>query len=565
MSIPFISKKEWYFVLVFSIIIMSITLLPYLYAIHITPPNFQFMGQHQINTCDTYTYIAWIQQANEGHFLFKDPYCVESQRRILFHPLFLVMGHFARIFNFSNIFTYHLFRIFFGFIFLFIAYIFISYFLKGILKRGVCFLLLTFSSGFGWIVGNYSIDLWQIETITFLNLLESPLNLLSLILMLTIFILTLEFFKNPKLKYAVGSGIALLSLSLIHTYDIFIVWLTIGFFIFLKFLIKDLKPKITLKYCFIMAVILLPGILYDYYAINNSPSLKWWFENGGITLNKSFLAYISGFGLIFFLALIGILKIIKNKNWNSFFILAWIIASSFLSSQSFLPFQRKFTEGLHIPMVILATLGLFLLSDYLKNKWTQKGFSFSFQKVKVIFLSIIISFTSLSNINVVLTDIALFDYFSKNQDQNIKIYLACSIYLDKSYLEAVDWLKNNTHSSEIVLSGYSISNLIPGLSGNIVFAGYIPRTINISKKMNQLKHFIEDDEKKEQKYKFLKKYKIAYLLYSPDLFTDHSSDLFPDYSPDFFYNYNLENFHPEKMEYLKPVYKNEKAVIYKVL
>jgi len=591
-----ITKAEWKFVGIFSIIIIAITCLPYLYGYFAAPENSKFMGHHFYNIRDTYTYLAWMQQAQEGHLLFKSLYTSEPQKAVLFQPLFLAMGIFARIFNFSNIFTFHLFRVFLGFIFLFTSYIFISCFLKDQFQRGICFLFLIFSSGFRWVFEYFFshfapaetfMSAETIETTTFYSLMESPLNLTSFTLMLLAFLLILKAFerqndnktvivseakqsrsnrekhgiasslpsvapRNESHKYAILAGFSLFLISLIHTYDIFIVLLVGGLYVFFKIIpLLTSSPKrrkilILLKNFGIMILILIPGILYNYYVINHNQAFSEWAKTSGILPAFSLLDYIAGFGIIFFLALIGLLKIIKNKNQEYLFIFVWIIASILLVSQPIIHFQRKFTDGLHIAIVILATVGLFFLLDYFKKWWKQKGFSFSFNKVKALVLTIIISFTSISNILTVTRDIDFYKYVIQNPKE---IFRMPPVYLDKSFLETIHWLKENTPSSQIILSDPMVSNLIPGISGNTVFVGYTDQTMDYSQKKKQLKWFIEKSNQNEKKYIFLKENNISYFLYSPD----------------FFSNYNLENFHPEKMEYLKPVYKNEKAVIYKVL
>ena len=122
-----ITRKEWYWVALVSIIVMFFTLLPYIFGYLMTPSGQVFTGIHAINNGDTYSYLSWVEQGRLGHYFFKDLYSSEQQPALFFHPLFLFIGKVASLVHFSNIVFYHARRFIVGLIFLFISYITICY------------------------------------------------------------------------------------------------------------------------------------------------------------------------------------------------------------------------------------------------------------------------------------------------------------------------------------------------------------------------------------------------------------------------------------------------------
>jgi len=51
------------------------------------PKGLEFLGRHNINSQDTYTYLSFIDQARHGAMLFKNIYTPEISPAIFFHPV----------------------------------------------------------------------------------------------------------------------------------------------------------------------------------------------------------------------------------------------------------------------------------------------------------------------------------------------------------------------------------------------------------------------------------------------------------------------------------------------
>lgn len=553
-----ITKKEWRFVLLFSIVVMVITILPYLYGYLITPPDKQFMGIHAINPLDTYWYISLIEQAREGKIIFSYPSFSEFQQPIIFHPLFLLMGWFAGIFNIPNIVVYHLFRVLLGFVFLWISYIFISHFLKDVLKRKIAFVLLAIGSGIGWIVASVGKleqfipgDLWIKEINGFLVLYEAPLDILGVILILIIFLSFLKLLQTSQMRYALIAGLGLLLLLIVHPYEVFTVLLTLFLYLIYLIISKKIFPAFFYsKNFFIVMLLSLPGIAYNYYAVTASPALNLWLKSA-IFPYYSPLIYLGGFGLLVLLSFWAIYKILKQKLNTFYFIVIWLIAAFSFAYQPWIRqiyFQPKFLAGVMIVIAILSAEGIYSFLKYLQrhiSKTTAEGL--------VLWT---ITFMTFSNIAVIQRDI---EYYKMR---------SWPFYLENDYLSAFDWIKNNAGRSDIILSNRDLAYFIPGITGNPIFFGLLDYYTNdyLNRKRVELKWLFEAPAQEAEKYKFLKDKNIGYFLYAPESLkiTDahKKSEDYEIYYKNYYYD--ISNFNPEKIIGLKAVYQNSKATIYKV-
>lgn len=542
-----IAKKEWRFVFLFSVLIIFITILPFLYGYAITPPDKIFTGVHSVNSFDTYWYVSLIEQAREGNILFKYPSFPEFQKPTIFHPLFLLMGWFAGIFNVPNITAFHLFKVIIGFAFLWTSYIFIANFISDIVKRKLAFMLLGLSSGFGWIFSITEnpflvIDLWSKEINTFLTIYHSPLDMAGITLMLTFFLYFLRLLEQPRAKYAIACGLTILLLLIIHPYEVFTIFLTL--LLYLSFLIISKKISIRLlgNKFLIIFLLSLPGVYYNYHSIITSPALNLWFKSAAV-LSPPVIYFLFGFGLSAIFSGLAIYKILKQKSQKSYFLLFWIVAAFLLALQPWLHFQLRFATGINSVFAILSAEGVYILYNYAKkaNKTVATG---------LIFWLLILM--PLSNLIIFCKDINYFRF---------KIW---PFYLEKNYIDAFSWLKTNTAKNDIILSNRDLAYFIPGFTGNTVFWGLLEyyETDYYEKRRTDVKWFFESNAANEEKMKFLKEKHISYFLYAPDSFKKEgidASNVFAD-----IYYYDAKNLNPETIKGLKLVYQNYQAKIYKI-
>ena len=517
-------RKEIVAVIAIGAAVLLVSILPYLYGYHITPIGKEYMGIHGINEYDTYTYLSWIEQAREGHFYFKNLYTAEAQLALLVNPVFFITGFLASFSNLSNIVVYHIARIVVSAAFLFLLYLFISVFIKRPAHRILAFVVVTTSSGLGILFGGSSTDLWMTETITFLNIYESVLNTFSLALVLGVFLLVIYKFQNKSLLPVAAAAICMNLLTLTHTYDFILVIGIVGLYCLIKALLE--KDTAYIRNVLYLLLFSFPAILWQGYVLEKNSSFALW-----ATLQSSVPAYapvyyLMGYGFLVIFAIVGVVYAWRRKVSKYSFLYIWVAVSVILMYLPFLErFQRKFSEGLHIPIAILASLGIIWWVNYLGE---------SRRKTKILLSGLIVLYLSLTNFKVVYRDLRLFK-------TGERMY-----YMNQTELSAVRWLKYNSPPDSVILAANQMGNIIPGISGRTVYIGYNTITSHYDQKYETLKKMLQRPDLKPAMFSsFLRTNGIDYILIDSQM-----------------REINAVNF--DSYPFLNTVYEQEQVKIYKV-
>ncbi|MBU1146055.1 hypothetical protein KKD80_00715 [Patescibacteria group bacterium] len=533
---PEINFKEWKFVGLLSIVVIIITFLPTLVGLIVTPEDSVFLGTQHINVEDTPIYYSWIEQAKEGHLLFKNLYTTEDQIRYIFDPFWLGVGLFAKMFSLSAFAVYQLARIFLIPIFLAIAYIFISYFLEEEKKRKLCFIFLIFTSGFGGFVAlgsllglfNFSpppMDLWVAEATTFYALYHSPHFLASITLTLLIFLLILLSFEKRKIIYSLLAGLSALLFFQFRPYHIPTIYGVLAVFIIIQSIRTSKIRWDLIKHYLLLILVSSPAIIYHLWTLNTFWSRQQFALQNNL-LTPSFYNFTITYGLLFLLSFFGILFLLqkKQKNNKDIFLLTWWGAQIILPYLPIINYQRKMMEGLHVIMVIMTILGLFYLQDVFKNR--------DFLKNKSLLAVLFMLFFTFSN------------YFIITLDLSFYLNPSPRAFLKQNETSAMLWLKKNTLEESIIFATYRTGNLIPAFAVRTVYLGSWGNTAASRTKQEQTKQFFEVYPDKARAA-FLELNNIDYLFFGPE-------------------EKAAANFDPNTADYLEKTYQNDEVEIYKV-
>ena len=277
----------------------------------------------------------------------------------------------------------------------------------------------------------------------------------------------------------------------------------------------------------------MPAVFYHFWLIQNFWVRQQHFLQN-ICLTPSLLIISISYSFLFILALTGgyVLIIKKEKDWKDIFLLSWF-GTQFLLIYFPFAFQRRLLEGLQIPLVILAVFGLFALKNYLKEKPIFRKYFFSKNNFlfKLFLIYLFFAYVFTSNLIILLND---FSIYLKNEPY---------AYLESKKYEAMLWLKNNTPEESVILSWYGNGNLIPAISLRQIYFGHFHQTAQSSKKAEKMEHFFQESNDAEKIF-FLEENGIDYLYFAEE-------------------EKNQALFNPEEKEYLKKVYGNNEATIYK--
>ena len=537
-----INAKEWQLIIIMIFLVIVITSIPHIYGFLNTPDGFVYFGRQSLNSADTPVYFSYLEQVNQGHWFFKDLFTSEYQAERFFDPFWLAVGLFGKVFSLSAASAFQIVRILLIPLLIIVSYLFISFFINEKEKRKICFILLLFSSGLGvlfsgWLAplyrssygyANWPMDSWVPESSTFFIFYHTPHLIASMILILLVLLFILIAFESDRKFYSILAGLFALVLFQFHPYHVPTIFGILGVYL-ITLCIKYKKIRWDMiKHLTILSLISLPSITY-YFLRLQYDWLAWQKAVQNICLTPSFLMVIISYGLLFVFALFGIISILKKNNDRLIFLIVWPI-TQFLIMYLPVSFQRRFTEGLHVAMTLLASLGIFFIYEaFLKEKLK---FRLIFVNKFLIFIFFIIFFC-FSNIYILTRDIGY-------------VYARSEVfYISKYKLESIEWLAKNSRENEIIFSSWSNGNIIPAFSARTVYVGHGAETAYPFVKMEEAKWFFRDNKNIGEKYLFLKKNKITYLFFGPEE--------------------RALGFNPENADYLKKVYQNSEVAIYKVM
>ncbi len=537
-----ITKKEWHYVILLSVLVILITTLPYLYAHLNAPEGYFYNGIHSIASSDTNVYFSYINQIKAGNFLIKDYFTSEEQIGVL-NLFWLKVGLFAGLFDLSPVLAFQIFRIILIPLFVLIAYLFISYFFKNKILRQITLLFFLFSSGMGVytaeiinkihpydansLIYKWPIDLWVAESNIFLTLYQTPHFILSLTLMLAVFLLVLIGFNNNKYLYSISAGLLCLYWFNWHPYYFPVVSLLLFFYLlFLSY--KDKKAYYWIHYLIIISLSC-PFIIYHYFLIKTDFVIG--IRAGqNITLSPPFIFTAIGFGFLLIFALAGIIILFKNRkvftNDKYIFLLTWFIVGFFLI-YSPIQFQRKLSMGLQVPMIFFSIIFLNYFFKITGNRFE------SIAKNKIISVFFFILLLTPSTVFNLIRDI---QYYKM---QNT------IFYMPKQYIGAVNWLDNNNAEDKAILCYQKNGCFIPAIANQEVYLGHGHETIFYNQKKELVTYYFTNKLEYVQEKQFLKNSSIGYIFTTS---LERSNGLFV----------------PEDKDYLEQVFVQDNIEIYKV-
>lgn len=549
-----ISKKEWKFVLWFSLAIIFITSLPYAYAYFNAPAGTFYNGLHSLSAGDVPVYYSYINQVRDGEFFIKNLLTSEPQDVGIFNVWWSLVGLFASAFKLSNILAFQLSRILMIPIFMVVAYVFLANFFVEEFKRKVALFFIIFSSGVGFYfaipihalnlpllsdavtgieIYQWPIDLWITEAVIFSALFHTSHFIASITLTLLIFLLFIFSFKKNKFSYAIWAGLLSLFYFNFHPYYLPTIFGTVGFYLLLLMIQRGKFLWSQAGYLVTAFIISLPSVFYHIWLIGSSPVIaQRALQN--ITTISPLLFVLIGYGFLIPGFILGLYFLIKNKKFNNnyLFLLIWLGVNVVLIYSPF-PFHSRYTQGIQLILAIFSVSGLFASYNFLKNKLSKSKFDFWLNNPTLIVMLFVLLFSP----SIIFSVGRDFNLFS-NQNQNIT-------YMPNDFYKATNYLSKQP-LGQVVLAGDISSKFIPSMSKQFVYAGHGHETLYHASKLARLLNFYEDNNNLESKKRFLANEKINYVLFGE-------------------YEKELGGFNPSSVDFLELVFDSTEVKLYKVV
>ncbi|MFA5134963.1 MAG: hypothetical protein WC505_04235 [Patescibacteria group bacterium] len=530
------TKGEWWFLVAIAIGVIAVTGLPYVYGCMTAPAGTVYTGLHHLTPGDTNVFLSMIEQTKQGENVFINLYTSEPQERLFVNPLWLSVGWIGRLLGASGLLALHIARSLLIAGFIFVAYLFIAYFIEKRSYRRWALLLLVFSSGLGVFfnpflfdtsnIYEHPTDIWVAESITFLTLYHSPHLVASLMLIILVFLLMLFAFSTGKFRYSAGAGAACLLLVWFHPFNGPTVFAVLGIYIFAYSIVKRKIVWSFVRHYVVLGLFAALPVAYLYWLYRADWVIRSW-SSQNILPSPSVWMYLIGFGAVLLFAIVGAWRVLKKQGSKQLFIVCWAATSAVLL---YVPvdFQRRLSEGLHVPLALLAFLGISYAVGRLRETYGADT-----ARVYILMMLLIV-FLPLTNIQILGQD--LYMYSTKK---------TLPYYLYEGEVEAMHWLRDNAAEREITFSSYYMGNFIPAYSGRIVWIGHGPQTIDLPRKKIASDWFWEADAEISEKRQFLYDEGISFVFYGRK-------------------EEEIGTFDPDTKPFLEQVFRNEDVSIYRV-
>ncbi len=498
-----VSKQDsdWRWVWGWSLFALILASLPFILGYIFTPTGGHFMGL-AFNALDSNSYLAKMEQGARGDWQFRLVYTSEEHSGEYVYLFYILLGKVQGLIGLPNILVYHVARILFGLLLLLVGYRFICRFFVEKKQRRTAFMLLCFSAGLGWLVILFglteSTDLWVAESLTFFTLLANPHYPCATALLLLAIGWTLDGWEGQSWPAYGKAAASAFVLGFVHPFMIVPLAGVLGGFVLRQTLQnRKIDWSIWLGTVFVGIIAVLgPG--YTFIVMNANPFMRAWLGQNQ-TLSPAPWAYLSGYGLLLIAALPGLwwverkAKTVLNppqlSRWQ--LLSTWLIINAILL---YLPvgLQRRFVEGLHIPIVCLATAGLYF-GWKLRPRWINRY----------------VLATTLSTLLLLALQIS--NLSARPDSTSLH-----PLYLYNEELEAMNWLRSNTNWRDTVIASPLLGNYIPTRAGNRVYYGHDLETVNRADKAPLLGRFLRGEMNEAERRDFIQKNNLHYLYFGPE-------------------------------------------------
>lgn len=537
---------EWKVPVLLAFLVLTLTTIPYLVGWATSTPELTFGGLI-LTVDDGHSHLAKMQQGYRGAWQYHILFTPEPHKGAFTNLFYLALGHLARLTNLGVMVTYHAMRLTCGLLFLLSAYQFAASFIHGRVTRRLSYLFISFSSGLGWLAvlitgsikpgGITPVDFWLIEMYTFFTVMTYPHASLAIALLLLIFLLALHYTREYGWQYIVGAVLAALGLSLIHPYMLLTVDLVLaGYWLFVSVSHRRLWlspiPGLAL-----LGLAPVPLAIAQYLSLANNPVMSAW-QAQSTTFSPPPWYYALGYGILLLLALPGGWWALRQRERLPL-IPVWLLTIiPLLYVPLIFNLERRFIEGAHVPISILAALGfIHVVQPKLRRsqaaQFLSQRFGYRPQRFTAFVKSFLFALTLPSTILLLINAIP-----APVQDTSDYFYT-------RNEIAAMTWLESHSSPDATVLASYEIGGRIPAATGRRTVMGHWAETLDLEKKRIATEAFFDDASPARRK-ELLTNYGVDYVFYGPR-------------------EREMGGFEPAEANYLTLVFERGDVQLYRVL
>ena len=485
-------NKEWRWVALVALALMIVSSLPYLVAWAATPEGARFTGL-LVNPLDGHSYIAKMRQGLDGSWRFRLAFTPESQDGAYLFLLHLALGHLARWTGSRLIWVYHGARVLAGVGLLVTAYRFILFLGGDWAQRRLALLLLTISSGLGWLaapLGYMSADLWVPEAFVFYSIMDTLHFPLAITLMLVVLMALAHPDQRPDWRRGLVASGASVGLSVVQPFGVIPVYAALTVWLALRWL-RD--RQVELRRIGWTTAAGLTGVVYPLYGLlaiqADSALATWSLQNQ--TPSPPLWDWLLSFGLLTALAAPGAVLTARCRSDGDLLALAWLIAAG-VGMYAPLALQRRLALGLQVPLALLAAVG-----------WQQVIRPRLQVRLRKPLITALAALSALTNL-FLMTMFILGALAGEPR-----------FYLSEGEWQALVWLREKVSHDQVVLCAPQTGMFVPAWAGQRVVYGHPFETVDAKRREAQVEAYWSGKMDTAEQESFLQKNGVKYVLVGP--------------------------------------------------
>ena len=491
------TRIEWRWVLIASLIVLILVSLPTLYAWTLADDAHVFSG-FVIGAEDGNSYLAKMRLGARGEWLFRLVYTPEEHEGALIYTLYVILGKLAASIGLPQVLVYHLARFCFGLFLLLAVYRFVAYFSCSVSARRLAWLLVAIGSGLGWVLaiegtshwlGNLPLEFWVPEAYVFLVLYHLPHVALAEALLLLSILWTLYAFEGRGVRWSVGGSLAAFVATSIVPFYAGVLAAVLGSHLLALLIRRRHMPWQEVGWAVVVGLGALPPVAYNFWLLATNPAFSIWAQQLRMPSPHP-LHYVLGFALLIIPAGAGAIQAIRQSEEKWLLPIGWTLVVPLLI---YIPFslQRRMVVLIQVPLALLAARGMLVWLERQEKKWTR---------VSVVAYLAVISFSNLLLISGNLAHIARRE---------------TPIYRPGDEIAALSCLDAHATQGDTVFSSFNVGNVIPAHTDLRVMAGHSIETLYSSKKQETIVRFFGEAASDDWRRSVLADYGINYVFWGP--------------------------------------------------
>jgi hypothetical protein len=502
-------SREWLVALALAIGLTILTGIPYALGYVFARPGTQFTGV-LMSPDDANSYLAKMQQGYMGAWLYTIPFTSEPHAAEFVGGFYLLLGHLARLFNLSVLQMWHLARCASALVLFLVTFAFIRAFIEDAYTRRIAYLLALTGSGLGWLLvlsgqmhlfSTSPVDFEMPESHPFFSALTFPHFAVGTALILISVWWSIRTLDMERLGLAVATGVVNLALAIVYPFLIYLSAAVVA----LNWLNLSLASRrLRLRAGFLAGITLLvpaPLLLYYWLVLRTNPVFRAW-DAQAITPSPHPFHYVIAYGVMLALAA----PALRQREFRGLWL--WVLAVAFLIYAPLNP-QRRFVEGVQVPLAVLAARGL--TSYYLPKLRATPLFqkmstrpNYSPDGLERLILAGLLCFFALSNL-----------YLLANTAKATVVEQPHPNFLPAAEVHAVDWAGANLPRGAIILASYEIGSFIPTRTELRTVIGHWAETMDFWRKYGEVGKFYGSDAIDEWRQELLRTEHVDYVFYGP--------------------------------------------------